>query len=505
MNVTIMLRTFVCALTAALVQRFFAGGFEGEPWGRLGHEGYPLEFGHMPDLQYRVWDLPVIAMVAALCGILGAVWNFINIRLARWRKRRIGQTGLRRWTEAMLAGAVVATLNYWAPVLVYDSAAEGLSPETRPSVLSWNSQAHAIELLFTSEHRFDSVALLVLLVTHFLTGCWAFGLGMPCGIFVPTLTSGAALGRLIGQGLYTIGYIDQTKDIGAYALIGAGGLLAGVARITISLSVILLEAVQNQTFALPLFMTTLVAKQAGNHFNEGIYDMLIKLRGIPLMELGVEKGSIHRKAQEVMATELVTLSPVEEAGKLLAKLEGCAHNAFPVVDSSGLFLGLARRKMLERVLSSTTFPNDDGLLQLPSGPLASPAPKMSSGGISRRPCSLDVVREALGEEDLRRRVDVRPFMNDACYTVLEHTSLLRCHELFRTMGLRHLPVVDRSGVIRGILTRKDLILAEDFLHVAGEHHKRKAALAGTGTESTAPAWPTRNKDNDPASPHLLAE
>merc|ERR1719356_573389 len=58
MNVTIMLRTFVCALTAVLVQRLLTGGLWNGTWGDLGSYCYPLEFGHLPDLDYCLWDLP---------------------------------------------------------------------------------------------------------------------------------------------------------------------------------------------------------------------------------------------------------------------------------------------------------------------------------------------------------------------------------------------------------------------------------------------------------------
>jgi chloride channel 7 len=329
----------------------------------------------------------------------------------------------------------------------------------------------------------DNTALEVLAVTHVLTGCWTFGLGNPCGIFLPTLLSGAALGRLFGQGLLTAGIIGQ-QELSGYAILGAAGLLAGVARITISLSVILMESVRNQTFALPLFMTTLVAKLVGHALNEGIYDSLIKLRKIPLMELGPGKHYIHMRAQDVMATDLVTLQPVEEVRTLIAKLEGCRHNGFPVVEATtGIYLGLARRAMLERVLAANSARGGGSIFQEAGRPLASPAPVVHLESLRGEPAGLSETRAALGEAELRSRVDLRPFMNDACHTVTESTSVTRCHELFRTMGLRHVPVVSRSGVLRGVLTRKDLIMASEFLHAAGAHQDK----AGASARPCAPA------------------
>eukprot|EP00622_Pseudochattonella_farcimen_P001502 FR736219.1.p1 GENE.FR736219.1~~FR736219.1.p1 ORF type:complete len:192 (+),score=10.18 FR736219.1:2-577(+) len=53
-------------------------------------------------------------------------------------------------------------------------------------------------------------------------------------------------------------------------------------------------------------------------------------------------------------------------------------------------------------------------------------------------------------------LDLRPYINGGPYVVHEGTSLQRTYRLFRTMGLRHLCVVDLQNRVCGIITRKDL-------------------------------------------------
>ena len=66
---------------------------------------------------------------------------------------------------------------------------------------------------------------------------------MPSGLFVPSLLSGAAFGRLCGNLLHRVDHFnDNFADAGTYALIGAVAALGGMARMTISLTVIMLEA-----------------------------------------------------------------------------------------------------------------------------------------------------------------------------------------------------------------------------------------------------------------------
>lgn len=53
---------------------------------------------------------------------------------------------------------------------------------------------------------------------------------------------------------------------------------------TISLTVILIEATGNITYSLPLMTVLLVAKWMGDLFNRGIYDMHVHLARVPILE-----------------------------------------------------------------------------------------------------------------------------------------------------------------------------------------------------------------------------
>merc|ERR1712139_322443 len=51
-----------------------------------------------------------------------------------------------------------------------------------------------------------------------------------------------------------------------------------------------------------------------------------------------------------------------------------------------------------------------------------------------------------------------PYTDRTALSVQKDATLRRAFALFRTLGLRHLPVVNSDGSLCGILTRKELIL-----------------------------------------------
>ena len=55
---------------------------------------------------------------------------------------------------------------------------------------------------------------------------------------------------------------------------------------------------------------------------------------------------------------------------------------------------------------------------------------------------------------LQEVLDLRPYINSSAAAVQESFSLDRTYVVFRTLGLRHLVVVDQHNHVKGIVTRK---------------------------------------------------
>ena len=86
------------------------------------------------------------------------------------------------------------------------------------------------------------MTLAMFTILYWLIACWTYGMSISSGLFVPSLLIGAGWGRCVGLILHEhFPYIDW-GDVGKYALIGSVAQLAGVVRLSFSLTAIVMEA-----------------------------------------------------------------------------------------------------------------------------------------------------------------------------------------------------------------------------------------------------------------------
>ena len=68
-------------------------------------------------------------------------------------------------------------------------------------------------------------------------------------------------------------------------------MLGGIVRMTISVIVIIMEATGNTTFFYPLAVVMVAAKLSGDLFSHGVYDEVLHLNHIPLLEATWTEGT----------------------------------------------------------------------------------------------------------------------------------------------------------------------------------------------------------------------
>ncbi|MEE6497607.1 hypothetical protein FKM82_002785 [Ascaphus truei] len=481
-------RIFFASMISTFTLNFVLSIYNKKP-GDLSNPGL-INFGRFDTEEntYNIFELPLFICMGAIGGMLGAVFNALNNGLTMFRIRYLHRPCL-QVIEAMLVAAVTATVAF---VTIYYSG--DCQPLREGSVEyplqlfcadgEYNAMASAF---FTTPERsvrslfhdpagsFNPQTLGVFTILYFFLSCWTYGLTVSAGIFIPSLLLGAAWGRLFGILLTTIPNGASWADPGKYALMGAAAQLGGIVRMTLSLTVIMVEATGNVTYGFPIMLVLMTSKIVGDYFIEGLYDIHIKLQSVPFLHWEAPVTSYSITAREVMSTPVTCLRRREKVGIIVDILSETSsnHNGFPVVENNGdtsqpaRLCGLILRSQLIVLLKHKVFVERENL------------------SLIQRRLKLKDFRDAyprfppiqsihVSQDERECLMDLTEFMNPTPYTVPQEASLPRVFKLFRALGLRHLVVVDNHNRVVGFVTRKDLAR-----YRIGKHGLEELGLAQT--------------------------
>lgn len=403
----------------------------------------------------------------------------------------------------------------------------------------WMQTSEGVSSTFMviQESIWSMKTLTIFLFVYYFLAVITYGLSVSSGVFIPSLLIGATGGRLVG--LLLLHYLGPMKWLvqqNKFAIIGAVSVLGGVVRMTISLTVIVIEATGCISFGLPIMICLMISKWVADIFVEGLYDLAIKMANIPFLDWEPPSGSYSIYASDIMQPHVSVLKTTETVANLVNILKTTTHNGFPVIDfeyngeflnenvlggdsaritnasnetnlnqqstssdyhtppaeqnktqqtmassvgstqdlikneeqhddryligsfqrcsvqrwrqSQGRFRGLVLRWQLLVMLQLKIFNENERSyenLNLPAFQEKYP----------RYP-DLDGVIDGLDEQVYDYHVDLRSIMNPTPYIVHYSASFPRIFQMFRSLGLRHLVVIDDRNYVVGMITRKDL-------------------------------------------------
>jgi chloride channel 7 len=141
------------------------------------------------------------------------------------------------------------------------------------------------EVAADHEYLFAMDALVLYFIIMYGLMTWTYGIGAPTGLFVPSLAVGGAMGQIVGRTVSAVvKAMDSTiqVDLHTYAVVGAAASLGGATRMTISITVLVMETTGSMQLIIPLMLTIFFAKAIGDKYSHGIYDTHIKVQYSPL-------------------------------------------------------------------------------------------------------------------------------------------------------------------------------------------------------------------------------
>ncbi|KAI4367394.1 hypothetical protein MLD38_023136 [Melastoma candidum] len=474
-------RTFFTTAVVAVVLRTFINFCKDGNCGLFGQGGLIMFEVDSTPANFTTPDFLAVIFLGIIGGVLGSLYNFLVDKVLR-TYTRINEKGPRyKILLVMAISLLTSCCSFGLPLILQCLPCPAQSKEECPTggrsgnykifqcppnhysemaSLFMATKDDAIRNLFTSdsEKEFLLSTLLIFFVAIYLLGIITYGIAIPSGLFIPVILAGASYGRLVRTILGPLSNLDG----GLFALLGAASFLGGTMRMTVSLCIILLELTNNLLMLPSVMLVLLISKTVADIFNRGVYDQIVRLKGLPYMEAHAEPYMRNLVASDVVSGPLITFSGVEKVGTIFHALRATTHNGFPVIDEPPFsnapeLCGLVLRSHLLVLLKGKRFTEQ----RVVTG----------SEEVTRRFKARDFAKPGLGkgikledldlqEEDMEMYVDLHPITNRSPYTVLETTSLAKAAVLFRELGLRHLCVVPKTSErppIAGILTRHDFM------------------------------------------------
>jgi len=489
-------RSFLCAVIAALTLQVMNPQHSGK------FVLFEVNYHHA----WHWFELPVFVLLGVLGGLLGSLLVYLNLQWCAMKRGMIELEDRGGSSMPTLMRAVHGAARFLGRRPVVDAAATALltgvicyedpflrnsAPQFLGVLFSECDTGEGVEAAFYTLCGFEEKAaagdggaflahvsgtawhLLYAALVRVLLTALTFGLVLPAGVFIPALTSGACLGRAAGllmKGIarnswpmMPLAQLCQASGHhcitpGIYAMVGAAAMLGGVTRMTISLVVIMLELTGGLGYVLPIMVAVIVSKWVGDAIHKhGIYDAHIELNGYPYLGPAPESGSARASSGPQTAADVMTAMPLQTISsdttvdELEQMLRSSPLKGWPVVVSQDRphLVGYLCRRSLKEAWAQR------GLRKCAADTSCTFAPELALSS-SRR----DRGRERRhGRESEQQLIDLSPWMDKMPMQLVASTSMVRCIDVFRALGLRY-ALITRNGELVGLIKKKDLLTSD---------------------------------------------
>ncbi|XP_074570041.1 putative chloride channel-like protein CLC-g [Curcuma longa] len=495
-------RAFFTTAVVAVVLRVLIDICRSGKCGLFGKGGLIMFDVTSDDVPYQLVDLTLVLILGVIGGIFGSLYNFLLDKVLRFYTRIHQKGHVYKFLLAASVSMFTSCCLFGLPWLASCKPCPAELTEACPSIgrsgnfkkfqcapghyndlasLFFNTNDDAIRNLYSvdTDNVFQKSSVFLFLVTTYFLSIISYGLAVPSGLFMPVILSGATLGRFIGMLMGS----HSTLHDGLFAVLGSASLLSGTMRMTVSVCVIMLELTNNLLLLPLLMLVSLISKTVADAFTANIYDLIVKLKGLPYLESHAEPYMRQLMVSDVVGGPLQVFNSVEKVGNIVHVLKNTGHHGFPVVDEppisdSPVLLGLILRSHLLVLLKKKQFVQTRAISSIDTTKEFS-ADDFAKCGSGKKEL-IDAIE--LTAEEMNMYVDLHQFTNTSPYTVVETMSLAKALILFREVGLRHLLVIPKSTSrmpVVGILTRHDFMPE----HILGLHpfilkNKRKKLRLG---------------------------
>lgn len=431
-----------------------------------------------------IWFV-ILGIFGGLYGIFISKWN---IKYVAFRQRYLSNWKFSGVNEIFWLCLISSIVGYWniymrldmtkVMELLFDSCSDKDTGNpictTDPDLSTW------IWILFT---LFSATIIRMILV------CISYGSKVPCGIFVPSMAIGATFGKMLGMLVEEIfGYWITNEDgnsqlvgvpSGTYAFLGAGAALSGITGLTFTTVVIMYELTGAIKYIIPTMITIvsvrIVIELGGNGYG-GIADQMIKFNGIPYIDLKEEHELGEAvNVEDIMVPKIIGLDCQGMYERDILKVLEFNKREYPLLFKRRCVVGVISHKNLIKILDRLK--NDriiDDIANNSGSSINQQAINLENlfvRFISKKKMT-ELVSRIVGEridyevddyEDEENGI-FEEFVEFEFLSINLKTSVYTLFDIFVDIGSRIVFVNDDVNRLVGIVSRKDLIRYENYIH-----------------------------------------
>jgi CIC family chloride channel protein len=220
-------------------------------------------------------------------GLLAGPVSALFVRALSGGKKLFRASKLPAWATMTIGGLIVGSIAIFLPAVC------GNGFEATDRILHGNPTLSALVILFVGKGVATTATI---------------GSGGVGGVFTPSLMLGATVGGAVAR-LMQLVFPHLAAPVGGYALLGMGGLMAGVTRAPLLAVIMIFELTQNTAVLVPMMLVSVLAVTSARIFQkDSIYIASLRSAGIVWEKTAEATGIASLRVSDVMRRD-VTLIP----------------------------------------------------------------------------------------------------------------------------------------------------------------------------------------------------
>jgi len=358
---------------------------------------------------FEINRIPYLIVLGIVCGLVSLYFTRGMNRIERFFRQFRNP-----YSKLAIGGIMLSLLIFIFPPLY------GEGYDTINQLLNGNSSSVLDQSFFMNlgDNPWIIIIYLTLIIGFKIFASAATnGAGGVGGIFAPTLFIGAITGFVLAHILAIFGINVPSEN---FALAGMSGLMSGVMHAPLTGIFLIAELTGGYNLFMTLMIVSTVSYLTIILFEpHSLYAMRLAQKG-ELMTHHKDKAVLTlMKMENVIETDLITLSPEMTLGELVKVISKSKRNIFPVVNS------------VTQVLMGVVL--------------------------------LDEVRNIMFRPELYNRFTVQKLMISPPATINNHLTMEKVMEIFESTGAWNLPVVDSQKRYMGYVSKSKIF--SSYRHV----------------------------------------